>query len=125
MEMQDIVEWASPEIKTITLNSPNLGPGTFTLEVREFVPAEGDLMEEVYTNDGRSKIIKLPPYAMVSLKKSADQMREHLKANVGRFISATVDEHASPLIWYTYKMALKCARESSVSWNHCFFSDGR
>jgi hypothetical protein len=29
------------------------------------------------------------------------------------------------LIWYTYKMALKCARESSVSWNHCFFSDGR
>jgi hypothetical protein len=115
MEMQDITEWASTETKIITMNSPNLGPGTFTLEVREFVPVEGDRMEEVHGDDGRSKVIKLPPYAMISLKKSSDQMRQHLKANIGHFISASIDEQRSPLIWYTYKMALNQAEKSSVS----------
>jgi hypothetical protein len=115
MEMRDITEWASMETRTITMNSPDLGPGTFTLEVREFVPVEGDRIEEVHGDDERGRVVKLPPYAMVSLKRSSDQMRQHLKANIGNFITASLDERRSPLTWYTYKMALIQAEKSSVS----------
>jgi hypothetical protein len=113
MEMQDISEWASPDLKQIEVYSPGFGDGTFKIEVREFVPVEGDLLEKVWSKNGEKRTYKIPAYGITNLKKAAERIKEYLDDNVSKFIESSISVEKD-LIWYTYWMALQRANNALV-----------
>src|SRR4051812_1548534 len=68
--IHNITEWASTRIRTIRITQ-GMGGSSYELEVREFTPLQGDLMEKFWTTDGNRKVVKLPPYAIVDMEKAA------------------------------------------------------
>jgi hypothetical protein len=112
MDIQNITEWASPEIKTIEV-SPLVGR-TYKVEVREFIPTEGDMLDEFWSDGGVVKAHRMPPYALVNLDEAANARKQFVYNNFGSYIRAMVDK-TEPLIWNTYVMAFKYSREAPVS----------
>jgi hypothetical protein len=113
MEIRDITEWASPAIKTIRVTH-GFGSASYALEVREFLPVEGDLLEEQWSNMGVMKKHRLPPYAIADMRKAAITLRRYVDESIVDFIGDGIDCE-NPLILKTYRMAYKHALHATVS----------
>ena len=107
MDPEDITEWASTEIKIIEVTQG------FS-EVREFIPVEGDLLEESWNSGGIVKRHKCPPYAVANVEKAAQDLRQFIDDNISAYIIGAVGQ-SDILLWSTYYMAFKQSKEAPVS----------
>jgi len=108
MDIQNITEWASPEIKTIELYR-----NTYKVEVREFIPIEGDLLDDFWFDGGVVKARRMPAYALVNLDDAANVRKQFVYNNFSSLVKVMVDK-TEPLIWNTYVMAFQYSREGPV-----------
>jgi len=113
MDLVDITEWASEEIKTIELTQVFLH-APFQLEVRQFVPKEGDMLSELWQDGEMTHTHPIPPYAMVSLRKTTDMYREFIDRNIGTYIYGAVHP-LDDFFFRTYVQAFKHRLETKVS----------
>lgn len=113
MDMIDITEWASDEIRTIQVTQ-GFGDAKYELEVREFVPLEGDLLEEYWTdNYGVVRKQELPTYAIADMGKAATVYADFIDRSLAAYIDATVGR-TDELLWYTYNMGHKHSHHAKV-----------
>jgi len=112
MDLVDISTWASSEVKTIRLSQIYLD-APYEVEVREFEPVEGDMLEEKWTSNGIIKVHKIPRYALADMKKAALVLQNFIQRSIGTYIEGTVG-FSDQLIWQTYFFAFKHARDAKV-----------
>ncbi|XMA17014.1 hypothetical protein WAI453_009805 [Rhynchosporium graminicola] len=66
LTIENITNWTSKEVRTINITQ-GMGGSSYALEVREFVPIQGDLLEKFWTIDGVTKTVKMTAYAIVDI----------------------------------------------------------
>ena len=113
MDLVDITEWASEEVKTIELTQVFLH-APFKLEVREFVPKEGDMLFELWQDGDMTHTHPIPPYAMVSLQKTTTMYREFIDKNIATYIYGAINP-LDDFFFRTYFQAFKHRLEIKVS----------
>jgi hypothetical protein len=115
--IQNITEWASTRVRKIRLTQ-GIENTSYELEVREFVPMEGDLMEKFWTVNGVRKAVKVPPYAIIDLEKAAKARLQFVNDNVGIYVTRGIDT-SKALLRNTYERAIRHVKEASVSFRIC------
>jgi hypothetical protein len=114
MDLVDIDHWASDDIKTITISQIFLD-APYQVRVREFIPQDGDMLEDSYYKDGLVKKYQIPRYALANLEETAKMFSTWIDQNVGKYINGTVDSQESdPFLWETYMKAFKHHGEAKV-----------
>lgn len=113
MDLVDIEEWTSPESKTIVVSQIYLD-APYPVEVREFLPVEGDMLEEKWASGGIVKSHKIPRYALANLEKTASMLQNFIESNVGTYIQGTVGT-SDQLLWQTYWFAFGHIQNAKVS----------
>jgi hypothetical protein len=111
MDLVNIKTWASNEIKKIGLSQIYLN-APYQVEVREFEPVEGDMLEEKWTTNGITKTHRIPPYALADMEKSAAVMQAFIQNGIATYIYGTVKD-SDPLIWETYVFAFTTHAENA------------
>ncbi|KAK4176547.1 hypothetical protein QBC36DRAFT_187225 [Triangularia setosa] len=109
MDIVDIPssDWApSSNVRTIVVSHINVST-PFDFQVREFIPAEGDRLEDEVINPVNGTVTKvpLPRFAVAEMKTTAERMRGFVDRNIYNFITATVGNDG--LLWETYLMAFR------------------
>ena len=100
MDLVDIPStgWASSEVRTITV-SPNHVHAPLSFRVRQYIPVEGDLLEEVWmekAQDRRGEVIEVerrmpvPRWAVLNMSEVAKDMAGYIEHNVATFITGSV-----------------------------------
>jgi len=123
MDIVDIpsTDWASPDTLTIVVSPVNVD-APFAFRVREFIPVEGDRLEEQWVTPTGTRKVAIPKYAVADMHEAANDMKGYIERNVSNFITVSIG-HLDDLLWETYAMAFrqigsaKVGRFSaSVSW---------
>ena len=112
MDMIDVEQWASPEIKAIEITQDFCGT-SYALRVRQFVPLEGDLLEEIWNDNGTKRTHQIPPYAIADMGAAAKTIQSFVDSSMYAYISETVK--SDTLLWDTYLMAFKHMGTANVS----------
>lgn len=112
MEMNDVSLWADAEIKTIQITQ-DYSPNPIVLHVRKFIPVEGDSLLRKWKHAGVAHSVKLPPYAIESLKEVERTYRDYIAREGMHFFMNTL-EKGDPLIWDTYSMAINASKNHMV-----------
>jgi len=100
MDLVDIPStgWASSEVRTITV-SPNHVHAPLSFRVRQYIPVEGDLLEEVWmekAQDRRGEVIEVerrmpvPRWAVLNMSEVAKDMAGYIEHGVATFITGSV-----------------------------------
>ena len=101
MDLVDISLWASDGARTIEV-SPVFADAPFMLKVREFIPVEGDMIEEVWSDEnGVIRKHEIPPYAIANMEESARSFQEYIDRAISKYIVAVVGNLDS-LLWSIY-----------------------
>lgn len=104
MDLVDITGWASGEIKKVYISQIYLD-APHVAYVREFIPIEGDMLEEQWINSAGVPVSHpVPRYALADIRQAADIMKDFIDANIGMYILGTVGK-LDPLLWGTYYFA--------------------
>ncbi|SPQ27182.1 dc7b8959-bb24-4bdd-88c8-e08b8e00ba17 [Thermothielavioides terrestris] len=112
MDLVDIDTWASSEVRRIRLSQIYLD-APYEVEVREFVPVEGDMLEEKWTSNGVTRSHRIPRYALADMEKSAAVLQAFIQDNIARYICGTVGQ-SDELIWQTYFFAFRHAQSAKT-----------
>ena len=124
MKLVDITDWASDEIRTIEVTQTFLH-APLKLEVKKFVPVEGDLITEVWTDEnGVVKTHDIPPYALADMEKTAGTIEKFVDDNMITYIFGAIGL-LDTLLWDTYIMAFKHSQNARVSPQHVGFFKGQ
>jgi hypothetical protein len=110
MEMKDITDWMSPLIKTIEITQ-DFGDTKYQLEVKRFIPAAGDSLEEVWCDAGVKKSQIISPYAIADMRKSVIVLEKFVNDSVATYVKNIIDPNDT-LMWNTFAMACKHATVS-------------
>ncbi|KAK3388504.1 hypothetical protein B0T20DRAFT_457152 [Sordaria brevicollis] len=97
---------------TITISvSPILVPeAPFSFRVRKFIPAEGDVVHEMWkTASGEMKQVALPRFAVAEMREAGETLRGYIERNVSKFIVGSVGG-LDGLFWETYWMGFRGVR---------------
>ena len=113
MNLVDITDWRSQKIEAIKVTQMFLHAPYF-IAVREFIPLEGDVLEEKWTDGDVTKSHRTPPYALADMQKTAQTMRCFLDRSIIPYIEGTIG-NMDALLRSTYQMAIVYAREAPVS----------
>lgn len=114
MDLVDIDLWASDEIRKIEI-SPVFVNAPFELEVRRFVPFEGDMLQEKWTDENRNiKTHDIPPYAIASMEATAQAFQSYVDRNISTYLVGAIG-NLDVLLWTTYTTAFQHSSEAAVS----------
>ncbi|KAK0642132.1 hypothetical protein B0T16DRAFT_334307 [Cercophora newfieldiana] len=103
MKIQDISDWASPEIRTITVEA-EVSPVPFELNVRKFVPIPQDSLRRSWM-DGKIKRFKeTTPYAIADMGAAMVSMHSYITKNVFKCMDYFL-RNSDELIKVTFKFA--------------------
>lgn len=117
MDLVDITNWAADEVRTIEVTQVFLD-APYKLEVKRFIPVEGDLVTEVWTDaKGVVRTHDIPPYALANMEKAAQTIQKFFDDSIGTYITAVVGQ-LDPLLWSTYMLAFKHAAQANVSFEN-------
>lgn len=116
MDLVDIEDWASTETRKIRLSQINLD-APYEVEVRKFVPVEGDMVEEKWISNGVVKAHRIPCYALADMKESAVVLQAFIQQSIGAYITGTVGQ-SDELIWQTYVFAFRHLCKAKVCLGH-------
>ncbi|RDW57318.1 hypothetical protein BP5796_12768 [Coleophoma crateriformis] len=109
-KIRNITEWASADTRKIKITQ-GMGTSSYELEVREFIPIEGDLMEKFWSAGGVRKAYRVTPYAIVNLEKAARSRLQFVNDHVGTYIAYGVS-NSDLLVRMTYERAMQHAKEA-------------
>lgn len=101
--MIDVVDWESDEIKSIKV-SHGLCQDPIKLEVRKFIPEDGDVLDRKWVDGQTRKTKRVEPYAIVSMSKAAQEVGRYIISNVHSCITTFLEGHDS-LVRDTYLLA--------------------
>jgi hypothetical protein len=76
MEMKNIVDWASPEIKVAELTHGWSGV-TYRLNLRRFVPKPGDILRKTWMDGPVKKSHDIPAYGIVDMQEAAVELARY------------------------------------------------
>jgi hypothetical protein len=114
MDLVDVNDWVSDEVKTITL-SQILLDAPYQVRVREFKPQDGDMIEDAYMQNGQIKKYQITRYALADLEETAAMSHVWIDRNIGRYIMGAIGhERIDPLVWETYMNAFKHHAEAEA-----------
>ena len=113
MDLIDITEWASSEVKTITLSQIHVN-APYNVQVRKFIPAEGDMLESTWVSGSCIRRHRMPQYALASMESAAEVLKWLTSKYVGQYILGTVG-NLDRLIWDTYFFAFRYQAKANVS----------
>lgn len=106
-KLKDVGDWASPETRVIQL-SLGVCSSPITIEVRKFVPREGDVTVRRWKDGNVSKVTEIEPYALASVRRSARSFSEYLYENAVKGIQASAeDELVDKTVRETYQWAIR------------------
>lgn len=112
MEMQDITDWASESRKTIEL-SHGFGNAKYKLQLREFVPTDGDTLFEAWSDGPVLKKHFIPPFVIEDMNVTAGEIGRYVDSSIVECTIKVVGD-ADSLIWDTYQMAIKYMLQAPV-----------
>lgn len=113
MKIVEIEEWRSSEIKTVTLTQDVEGT-TYDLQVREFIPVDGDSLARGWRTNGQEMKHACTNYAIANMAQTGVQMAAFAERNIGNFIRFYIKKNDT-LMWNTYYMAYKYSYTVGVS----------
>jgi hypothetical protein len=117
MNMDNVTEWESPEIKFIQV-SHGYCPDPLRLAVKKFIPKEKDVLERKWVDGQVRKIKKVEPYAIEDMKTAAQEMKRYISANVRHCIPEFINKR-DKVVRDAYILAYNLAYNQStppVSW---------
>ncbi|KAG6109170.1 hypothetical protein E4U14_003323 [Claviceps sp. LM454 group G7] len=107
-----IQKWASTEMKVIHI-STTYSKKTIELQVRQFVPMEGDKLERTWVHQGTKKSVTVPPYALMDLDAGKKAYLKHIYASMGDTLQL-VAERSRGLVRMTYIQAFRVYRDPAI-----------
>lgn len=112
MKLTDITEWKSPAIRDI-LTTEGFSSTPLKLEVREFVPQRGDVLERHWHIGEIRKSVKVPCYAIANVKNAQTAYLKYINSGGAEFFKGWL-EGKDELIKMTYSAALVTANDSNI-----------
>jgi hypothetical protein len=111
--LDDIGQWASSEIKTIWVTE-GYTKKHVELQVREFIPQEGDRVERSWvTSNGQRRSVRIPPYAIVDMDAAKIAYDGYMKRGIVDCLKQLLGPREK-LLWQTYALALKLTGDASL-----------
>lgn len=86
---------------------------TIELQVRQFVPLEGDKLERTWVHQGTKKSVTVPPYALMDLDAGKKAYLKHIYASMGDTLQL-VAERSRGLVRMTYIQAFRVYRDHAI-----------
>ncbi|KAM3480994.1 hypothetical protein MY8738_004685 [Beauveria namnaoensis] len=108
--------WASPEVKTIRI-SEGYSDSVVELQVRQFVPMEGDKLDRTWDYNGEKKSVRIPPFALIDTQKARKAFAKHIDASVDdtlKNVIKTVEGTLGKWMRVTYLEAFRLAQRSDT-----------
>lgn len=122
-KLKDVGDWVSPETRVIQL-SIGVCPNPMTIEVRKFVPREGDVTYRRWKDGNVSKVAEIEPYALASVKRSARSFSAYLYENAVKGMQASAeDELVDKTVRETYQWAIRHFKSLEVGGLSCHVAD--
>jgi hypothetical protein len=112
MEVVDIDEWASPEIKTISLTQ-DIWDLSYELRVREFIPRDGDVLHRTWISWGKKQKYRCSPYAIASMGDAGRTFNNFLDQGMEKVIEHYM-ESTDPLLSKTYYTAYEHSKSAET-----------
>ena len=112
MEIVDIKNWRSSEIKEISITQDVCG-ASYKLKVREFIPIEGDALERKWVIHGEQQSFRCAPYAIANMREAGVILKDFADRHIGPSICYYIDE-TDKLLRNTYLMAYRHASFTEV-----------
>jgi hypothetical protein len=109
MEIEDIKEWKSGDLKIITVTQ-DVGSASYNLQVREFLPIEGDSLNRVWNSRNGQKHHPCTPYAIANMRQMSRVIDQFVDDNIETFIDYYIDR-TDKLMYSTYKTAYQYSRQ--------------
>ena len=113
MEVADIKNWASSEVKTIRVTQ-GVADNAYDIEVREFVPQIGDALERRWKTNGVDQSFPCAPYGIADMKEAGKMLARYADRTLKSSIEFYVSKH-EPLLYRTYRMAYRYSQHAEVS----------
>ncbi|TLS25204.1 hypothetical protein PpBr36_07918, partial [Pyricularia pennisetigena] len=112
-KMHDVDCLADSSIRTVEFkifythdpNLPEFYDVPVRLEVRRFLPKEGDVLDRKWTWNGHGMVTRLAPFALHSIHATATAISKYIEENAFRAMTASV-AGCDPIIRDTYTMAI-------------------
>jgi hypothetical protein len=112
-KIRDIKKWTSPEPKVIQLTQ-DCGGSAFEVEVKPFIPVDGDVLARTWVTNNVKKSYECAPYAIVNMSKTGMELCRFINNSIAAVIEAEIDE-TNKLLWDTYAMAYRYSEFAEVS----------
>ncbi|KAL7937817.1 hypothetical protein V8C35DRAFT_320526 [Trichoderma chlorosporum] len=100
---EPIQMWASREVKVIHV-SVHFSSTFLPLQVRRFVPQEGDKLERTWDYQGTKKSVEIPPYALIDLEAGKSAYTRFIRDSMTDIFRNMLGETNS-LLYRTYLQA--------------------
>ncbi|RYP23053.1 hypothetical protein DL765_001308 [Monosporascus sp. GIB2] len=105
----DIAHWASLETRMVMVTEGYTNRPV-ELQVRQFVPQEGDALARSWVHEGKKKSVDIPPYAIVNLEEAKTAYDEYIKRGIWECCQALLS-HKEKILLGTYLAAMKHAAD--------------
>ena len=117
MEIRDIVDWASSEIKTVEITQ-GFGDARYTLELRPFNQKQGDTSQKSWVDGSVTKVHDIPAYAIANMEMAARTLENYVDRSIGSYIAGAMGK-SDEWIWQTYGHAFYWVSNAPVSAPRC------
>lgn len=107
-----IQKWACPEVKVIRV-SAGYSNRAIELQVRKFIPQDGDKLSRTWDHNGTKKSVAIPPYALIDLESTKSAYSSHIQDIMNDTIH-TVLGSPDGLLCKTYFRAVRLLRDPSA-----------
>ncbi|KAM4059049.1 hypothetical protein HRG_008080 [Hirsutella rhossiliensis] len=107
-----IQKWASSEVKIVRV-SAGFSRRCIELQVRRFIPQEGDKLVRTWDVQGMKKSVAIPPYALIDLEATKSTYSSHIQDIMTDTIQHVLDCPDS-LLCRTYFRAVELMRDPST-----------
>ncbi|KAK3935992.1 hypothetical protein QBC46DRAFT_38398 [Diplogelasinospora grovesii] len=111
--LDDIGNWAAPESRIIRVTEGYTGKSV-ELQVRRFLPQEGDKLDRSWVSNGVKKSVSIPPYAIVDMEAAKSAFDEYIRNGVVDCCKQLLGPREQ-LLWQTYALALKSVGDSRTA----------
>ena len=88
MDVGDIRTWAPQSTVKSIVVSHGYGDAQYTLQMREFVPENGDSLHKTWRLDGVESKHFVPPYAIANTEAASVQLYAYVNNNIASFIES-------------------------------------
>jgi hypothetical protein len=113
MDVVDITDWASHEIKTIRITQ-DVDDNAYDLQVRKFVPQLGDHLQRRWKTKGVDQSFECTPYGIADTQQAGKTLAEFADRTLKSSIDFYISEN-EPFLFKTYCMAYHHSQTAEVS----------